>query len=394
MLIATLPKLKALCQSLSQVSQIGLDTEFIREKTYYPELALIQVAYGDQAVLIDPLAFSPQELRPFLEILTVPEIAKIMHAAQGDQECLLTAYQTLATPLFDTGEAAGLCGLGDHPGLAWLVDKVLGVQLRKGSARSHWLQRPLPAELMEYALEDVRYLIPLANQIMSRLKKQGRLDWAWQLSRQWEEKDRYLLQPEKMVAGLLPSSGLHPRAYGALLELVKWRESRAQSLNIPRRRVAEHATLLALAKVRPKTPEHLSSFRGLSAGEIKKSGDFLLKLFRRVNALAEHELPSFPQQPKLSSSQKRLVQYLKFALSPYADRAKVSLNQLVSTESLAAILQANGLQPEEWVVKGYLTPVAYDLIGAALWSLLQGERALVIQSGDLVVVSLSPAKNK
>ena len=146
---------------------IALDTEFIREKTFWPELALIQIASDREAWLVDPLAFNREELKAFLESLNRPELTKIFHSAFGDQECLFTSCGVTLTPSFDTAEGAALLGMGDSIGLFELIRVVLKIKIPKALTRTYWLKRPLNQEMKEYALADVQYLVEIARQLMA-----------------------------------------------------------------------------------------------------------------------------------------------------------------------------------------------------------------------------------
>ena len=386
--INTSKQLTQLCHDLACEPMIGLDTEFIREKTYYPHIALIQVASPHQSVLIDPLAFSQKTLAPFLDILQDKKILKIFHAAQGDQECFLTTYHCLATPIFDTAEAASLCGFGNNTGLAALTKTVLHINLRKGNARAHWKQRPLPPELTQYALADVDHLIPLAQKLMDHLKKNDRLSWAMELSRKWEDPQRYQPDPHKMAEGMAINGRVDPRGHYVLKELNLWREKLAQKHDVPRRRIADNDILIALANARPLTMDHLASFRGLRETDLKNHSSFILKLMKTAESLPPNELPKIPKRKPPSPRQKHLLDFLQFALKDLAEQAGISPHLFLSQEQLSAIVQGSFQKPEDLLDSQILKPSIYKLIGPTLWALLTSKKGLTIHQGHLKLVDL------
>ena len=387
-MIQTPEKLDQLCQELSKEPMIALDTEFIRERTYYPNIALIQVASSKKSFLIDPLAFSPKQLKPLLKILQNKKILKILHAAQADQECFLVSYNCLASPIFDTAEAAALCGFGESPGLASLVTHVLGVNLRKGSARAHWKQRPLPPELIKYALADVDHLIPLTQKLMEKLKGKKRLDWAMELSQQWADPDRFYPNPQKIAKDMVGNGRVDPRGYLALQELATWREELAQKRNIPRRRIADNATLISLANVRPTSIEHLESFRGLNAKDIKDHGESLVKKLKKIESLDPNKLPKLPKQKPLSSHQKRVADFLRLALEDLSHQLRIAPQRLLPAEKLSAIVRGSFKTPEDLVETKILSSQIFELIGPFIWALLQSKKGLTLDKGRLKLVDL------
>jgi hypothetical protein len=172
-LIQDAAEVAALAERLSKQPLVAFDTEFIRERIFFPQLGLLQVADREQSWLLDPLALSRQELKPLLEIFSDQKILKIGHAVEQDQECLHSAYGMVASPVLDTAIAAALTGRGDQIGLAALVRKVLGVRLPKGHTRTDWLKRPLPAVMSKYALADVEHLVEVAEILLQDLDQRS-----------------------------------------------------------------------------------------------------------------------------------------------------------------------------------------------------------------------------
>lgn len=386
-LVTTPEEASALAQILSSHSMIALDTEFIRETTFFPIVALIQVATETESWLIDPLAFGEGELKPVLDVFTNPKIVKILHAAQADQECLYTNYGVVASPSFDTAAGASLCGLGDSIGLSKLVKEMLGVQLQKGHARTDWTARPMPEQLMKYAHLDVQYLIELATKLMSQLDKQGRKEWAFELSARYEDTRAYEPNAEGLTRKLSKSGKLDRRGLATLKELVAWREKRVRELDVPRRRVADDDTLVALASTRPKDLNHLAAFRGLNRGELKASGEAILAAVRRGMQVPDADLPDVLRPDIASDSEARAVELIQCFVKIRAEDLQISPRHLMTGDDVLPILRHRINSIDQLVSEGILTAGAAKLIGEELLAMVHGRRSLSVQGGRVVVLS-------
>lgn len=278
-LIQTPDALEQACAELAKSDTIGIDTEFIRETTFFPRIALIQAATEENAWLIDPLAFTEEELRPFLDLLRDPRILKIVHAAFADQECLYWAYGVIADPILDTAVAGALLGLGDNVGLGKLLKEVCHVTVAKGRARVKWLQRPLSRELLVYAEQDVAHLVRLGRTLIDRLKRKSRVAWAMEES--IVPISGFDTPPEDTAMRMAKSGHIDPTAFNVLVELLRWRDDRAKQANLPRAWVCGNELLVSLAKVRPSTIEDLRSFRGLNSKEVDRNGERILDAIHR-----------------------------------------------------------------------------------------------------------------
>ncbi|MGZ3709084.1 MAG: ribonuclease D, partial [Bdellovibrionota bacterium] len=342
-LLSTADDIQRLATALRGKKVIAFDTEFIRESTFFPIVEIIQVATDEDSWLVDAQAFKkgfrpgPQGgydpgIEPLLEVFKDREILKILHAAQGDQECLFTSFGVVASPSLDTAVAASLCGYGDGVGLSKLLKAVLDVEIKKGHARTNWSVRPLPEQLTVYAHADVEYLVELGQKLMQELDGLGRKPWALELSAKWEDPKLYDADPEGLTLKLARGGRLDKRGYAALVELMRWREARVRQLNLPRRWVADDTVLLDLAHVRPKDMEHLSAFRGLNKGELKNSGEAILSALRRAS---ETEGPSLPRMPKPmipNTEESQVLDLLKCYLGILADRHRIAAKHLLTAQ--------------------------------------------------------------
>ncbi len=388
-LIQTPSDLRSLVDILSKENIIAFDTEFIRETTFFPQLEIIQVATASDAWIVDVQAFRKdvEGLKPFLDVLRDPGILKILHAAQADQECLFTAFGCIASPTLDTAIAASLCGYGDQQGLGNLLKSVLDVQLKKGHARTNWAVRPLPEQLVEYALDDVRYLVAMGQALIKELDELKRRDWAMELTAKWEDVAMYDPAPETLAAKIDGRASLDPKEFSALIELVRWREARVKQLNRPRKWIADDGILLNLAQVSPRDMEHLKAFRGIQVGEIQKSGEAILDAIRsgkenpiphptsrRKATPAEREMTRPP-----SARESQALSLLQCYIGILADQHRVAVRHIVMSQQLLPLMRTSTVESAvEWMNQGLLSRWAGELIGQEILEFLRGEKALTL----------------
>lgn len=392
--ILSKPKeIEALAAELSKHSIISFDTEFIRENTFFPVVELIQVATDTDSWLVDAQPFrigrpgasageyGVEGIRPLLNIFQDKKILKIIHAAQGDQECLATAFNVVASPSMDTAIAASLCGYGDGIGLGNLLKTVLGVSIKKGHARTNWSVRPLPDQLHEYAHADVETLVAAGRKLIAELEKKGRKEWAMEQSAKYEEMSLYEPDPDGLTDRLAKGGKLDLKGYSALVELMRWRETRVRQLNLPRRWVADDQVLIDLANVRPKDMAHLSAFRGLNKGELKNSGEAILEALKRAQEAPKTDRPARgPRLEQPSAQEARVLDLLQAYVAILADRHAIAPKHLMTASQLLPLLRAKAQSPQDWVTQKILTEGAVRLAGDEIWAFLHGKRALSVDS--------------
>ena len=360
-MITTPEALAKMCTELTQETVMGLDTEFIRETSFYPRIALIQVASRTRTWLVDPVALDKTALTPLLDVLVNPEILKVIHASHSDQECLFWSYGILAGPVLDTSIAAALCGLGDSIGLQKLLRELLGVHVPKGRARAKWLARPLSPELLHYAEQDVAHLVALYEKLKDLLTHKARWDWAIQESK--VEAAIFDVPPEEMAAKIVRGAHLH-KEEPILRELVIWRESRAREANIPRGWVADNEVLIALAKTQPKSIEELKTFRGIHAKEIERSGGRIIKAIEK--GLASENPPLKETSRDFGRVDSHAVALLQTYISFLAAQLEIMPRFLINAHQSHQILFHSEKSIEEWVTLGILGEEASQLIGQDL----------------------------
>jgi ribonuclease D len=376
-------EVQAIADQLSKAKYLAFDTEFIRESTFYPKLEILQIATPDAAWLIDCAALSKKELQPILEIFTDPKILKIVHAAHGDQECLLSAYDILATPIFDTAVGASLCGLGDNIGLSNLIRAILGIELPKGYARTNWSKRPLPRPVLEYALLDVKHLIDCSEILFSKLDQSGRKDWALELSSRFEDRKLFEVPPEDIAKRLAQSGKFNIRDYAVLLELVRWRENRVRDINVPRRWIAEDGVLIDLAKIKPTTAEQLQGFRGLSKGETKPPhSDRILAAVLRGQE-SEEEVPSDIKRRSVlqpSSDENLGLDLLRVCLTLLSNEFHIAAKHIVSPQNLLPLLRLRPKTLVDMELSQLVSPQLGEKGLLDLFEFLNGKSSLRLNS--------------
>ncbi|MDL1872710.1 ribonuclease D [Deltaproteobacteria bacterium PRO3] len=380
--------LREVSAALAKEPLIAFDTEFIRESTYLPKLALIQTATRHEAWLIDVLALKPADMEPFLEVLRRPEILKVVHSAHGDQECLYHSYGALASPLFDTFEAASLLGLGESVSLRDLIRMELQLNVGKSHARTDWLRRPISEELKKYALSDVEYLVEIGDRMLRRLEKLDRKGWALELSAYYENPKLYEDNSEEIAERLAKSGRISARSFAILRDLVAWREKRARALNIPRRRVADDETLFHIANARPSTVEQLGKFRGINSGEIQRQGKALLAIIEAHRNKPNELLPEAPRPNIPNAAQARVIDLLGTYLRNLSEQLQIASRHLLTTHELRKIVLEKLHDPKQWVEQGLCSPQVAALIGEDLRAMLEGRRALSIENGRIKIQHL------
>jgi ribonuclease D len=381
--------IEALSEKLRAAPVIGLDTEFIREKTFYPAIALIQVATREEAWLIDPVSLRRDDLAPFLGVLRDPKVLKVLHAAYADQECLFWEYDCLAEPVVDTAVAAALCGLGDNVGLGNLLRDQLKVNLPKGLARAKWLDRPLPKELLEYAVLDVAYLVQLWESLEKRLAEKRRVEWALEESR--HEASHFDEPPDEIARRVAKSASLDPKTCACLLNLVEWRENRAKTANLPRNWVADNETLRSIAKVKPKSMDELANFRGLNRREVSQEGNVILDAVSRGKNGPGKVWATGPRGTIPTEAEERAVDLIKTYVNWLASKEQIAPRFLMSGDKYFHLLQHSAEGPKGWVERGVLSARAGELVGQALLEFLEGKRGLSIQDRQVRVFPLAPS---
>jgi ribonuclease D len=299
--IADQAALADFCADLRGASWLALDTEFIREQTFYPQLCLIQVAIPGQVACIDPLALP--SLAPLLDILYDPAVTKVLHAAHQDLEIFYHLRGAVPAPVFDTQLAALVLGCGNQIGYSTLVQRLLGVELNKAHTRADWRRRPLAPEWLAYARDDVRYLPELYRRQRAALAERGWLEALAEDLQAICHPNRYRLQPSEAWRRVREHHRLSGAQRAVLRALAAWREEQADTHDRPRRWILDDAALIELARRMPKTPEELRYIRGLPPTTLQRQGEALLERIAAGRAEPPEHWPARPRWPHLAPEQ-------------------------------------------------------------------------------------------
>src|SRR5918993_4992466 len=313
-LITRSEDLVPLVERLSKEPFVAVDTEFMRENTYWPDLCLIQIASPDEAAAIDPKA--DIDLTPLLDLMVENnEVLKVFHAGGQDLEIIYNLTGKTPLPLFDTQIAAMALGHGEQVGYSNLIESLLGHSLDKGARFTDWSRRPLDKRQIDYAIADVTHLATIFPRMVEKLKKTGRGAWLDEEMERLADPSAFAFPPEDAWKRLkLPSR--NPAVLGRLKALAAWRETEARSKNLPRGRIVKDDTLNEIVLHPPKTQDDLGRIRGLSAGwKTNDIGARLIAAIDAANPLEAHELPDRePRRPGLTKEGALVSDLLKLLL--------------------------------------------------------------------------------
>lgn len=366
--------LAELCRSLRRSPWLALDTEFIRERTYYPQLCLIQVADADTVACVDPMALD--DLGPLLDLLYDPAITKVLHSAYQDLEIFYHLRGTVPGPVFDTQVAATLLGHGEQVGYATLVKDLLGVDLDKSQSRTDWARRPLDPAQLRYAADDVRYLREVYLRQHSELERRGRLDWLADDFRELCDPGRYRTEPREAWRRLKGHQQLKGAQLAVLRALAAWREERAAAADRPRRWILSDEVLLDLARRQPETEDQLKRSRGLEATTLKRHGPALLELIAQGRAEPPEHWPQPVPRLKLDAEQEALLDAMMALVRLRGVQHAVSPQTLAGRRDLERLLAGD---PDASLLHGWRARLA----GREVAALLRGELRLEVHEGRL-----------
>ncbi len=386
-LISDSATLASLCARLAKAEFICVDTEFMRENTYWPELCLIQIADTNEAAAIDPLA-KDLDLSPLLDLLVDnEEVLKVFHAGGQDVEIIYNLTGKTPHPIFDTQIAMMAISQSEQIGYSNLVESWLGLQIDKGARFTDWSRRPLTERQIEYAIGDVTHLAEIFPKILKRLIKTGRGAWLDIEMEKLADPANYRNDPS--IAWLrIKAAGRNPAMLGRLKALAAWREYEAQDKNIPRGRIARDETLADIASHPPKTQADLAKVRGLSAGwKDNEIGKRMMATLEAAKPLGEDELP--PRTPRgapLGKEGALVADLLKLLLKIRSREIDVAARLLARSEDLE--LLAAGVR-ELPLLEGW----RYEQFGRDALELVEGKLAFAVVKGRLKMAHIDEIGN-
>ncbi len=372
--------LAAFCSRLEKSAFITVDTEFMREKTYYPRLCVIQMASEDEALAVDAMA-EDINLSPLLDLMANEKVLKVFHAARQDLEIFYHLMGKLPAPLFDSQVAAMVCGFGESVGYETLVKKLAGATIDKSSRFTDWAHRPLTDRQIEYALADVTHLRTIYEKLSQSLGKNGRRSWLEEELAKLTDEKVYQFPPREAWRRV-KSRAPKPRFLAILREVAAWREEEAQRKDIPRNRILRDEALIEIAHHAPKSVQELSRTRGLGNRMAEGSaGKALLKAVAAGLAVPEADCPLVPRKP-----------HLPRGIGPVTDILKVLLKLKCEEHEVAQKLVANSEDVEKIAAYGEKADVAalhgwrQQIFGNDAILLRNGKLALVVENQQLELV--------
>ena len=309
---------------------VSMDTEFLRERTYFPKLCLIQITDGERTACIDPLAVD--DLAPLGELLANPRLSKIFHSCRQDLEAMDTRVAVRANNLYDTQLAAAFCGYGEQVSYAALVESVCAVHLPKSHTRADWSRRPLPREQLDYAVDDVAYLHPLRCELDRRLEQKGRVEWHRDECAAAVDPANYHVDPNTAWRRLKGVDRLDAAGQACAAKLALWRERRAHDRDLPRGWILPTPVLLQICRKRPKTFEGLANINDISPGVVKRAGTQILAMVED-SGNGNGNAPT-PMLTILNAAQKRRAKKIMGWLERRSEQEEISRALLANRQEV------------------------------------------------------------
>jgi len=384
--IESTEELSAACARLAHHPFITIDTEFIRETTFWPELCLVQVASTDEAALIDPLA-KGIDLAPLFDLLADTNVLKVFHAARQDIEIFFKLTGKVPEPVFDTQVAAMVCGFGDAIAYDQLVKRISGAHIDKSSRFTDWRQRPLSERQLSYALADVTHLRDVYTDLAERLASENREHWVAEEMGVLTAPETYDLKPEDAWTRL-KLRVRKPTELQILRNIAAWREREARSRNQPRRRILKDDAIYEIAQQQPQTPEALSRLRSLNKGIERSSiAAPLIKAVTDALEMDKHDLPPVPRAPASPEGTSAAVDLLRVLLKLTAEEHSVAQKIIATTDDLEQIA-IHGEQADVAALKGWRN----EVFGEKALRTVRGELAIRFEQRKLTVLDIDQAE--
>ena len=342
-LISDTAALAAFCQRLASAEFVTVDTEFMREKTYWPQLCLVQLAGPEEAWAIDPMA-PGMDLAPLFELMNNPKVLKVFHAARQDVEIFLHLSGKVPAPLFDSQVAAMVCGFGDAVSYETLAGQLARARIDKSLRFTDWSRRPLTDRQLEYALADVTHLRIIYEKLSLRIEREQRGEWVAEEMAVLADPGTYLVDPDEAWRRLKSRSS-SPRFLMVLKELAAWREREAREKDLPRQRLLKDDSLMEIAAQAPTSVDELAHTRGLSRSAAEgKLGSALLAAVSRALATPESQWPTPMERTELPRGLGPVVDLLKVLLKLKGDQHDVAQRLIASSADLEYIAADDNAQ--------------------------------------------------
>jgi len=377
--------LAAFCARAATEAFVTIDTEFIRDRTYWPNLCLAQLAFADEAACIDTLA-KGMDLAPLYQLLANESVLKVFHAARQDLEIFFHRMGEVPHPIFDTQVAAMVCGFGDQVGYETLVNRLTGERLDKTSRFTDWSKRPLTPRQLKYAIDDVVHLTGAYLALKKKLEANGRAHWLEEEMAVLTASGTYALHPEQAWRRLKTRGG-KPAFLAVLREVAAWRETEAQSRDIPRNRLIRDDSVLDIAANAPGTREDLGRIRGLSRGIVDGAmGQAILDAVARGKAVRPEDRPQLEKRAPIPPGLGPLTDLLKVLLKKNCEENDVASRLVASSDDLERIAADD--HADVPALRGWRR----ELFGEAALALKHGRMALAVERGRVRLLELEEAE--
>ncbi len=376
--IDTPSQLATLCEQIKKEPWLALDTEFLREKTYYPKFCLLQIATPEWVACIDPIAL-PQ-LESLFDAIYNPAIVKVFHSCRQDLEIFFQWTGKLPSPIFDTQVAAPLLGFQDNPGYAMLVSSLLSVNLNKAHTRADWSKRPLTEAELEYAADDVIYLCQIYQIMVQKLTALGRIDWLKNDFAELTNPALYKVDPETAWFKIKGKNKLTGKQLSIIQTLAQWREKIAQAEDRPKSWLLRDELLFDLAKLQPETVQELANVRGINERSVNRYGKELCQLITAAKNRPPMPLHEKDRSAKKTQQEEAILDILTALVRVRAEENALNPTILASRKDLEELLSNS--DDECPLLHGW----RYTMAGKELVGLLKGELLLGIDSDKLAII--------
>jgi len=376
--IDTPDQLAKLCEQIKKETWLALDTEFLREKTYYPKFCLLQIATPEWVACVDPIALP--KLDVLFEAIYNPAIVKVFHSCRQDLEIFFQWTGQLPSPIFDTQVAAPLLGFQDNPGYAMLVSSLLSVNLNKAHTRADWSKRPLTEAELEYAADDVIYLCQIYQIMVQKLTALGRIDWLKNDFAELTNPALYTVDPEKAWFKIKGKNKLTGKQLSIIQTLAEWREKTAQAEDRPKSWLLRDELLFDLAKLQPETVPELANVRGINERAVNRYGKELCQLITAAKNRPPLPLNEKDRSAKKTQQQEAILDILTALVRVRAEENALNPTILASRKDLEELL--NNGDDECPLLHGW----RYTMAGKELVGLIKGELLLGIDSDKLAII--------
>ncbi len=377
-MLTTTTEIAEFAERARRSTAMGMDTEFMRERTYYTRLCLIQCSLAEETVIIDP--FTVEDLTPLFEILCDANVVKVFHAGTQDLEIFYRLMGETTAPVFDTQLAANLAGFPQQTGYAALVKDLMGVQLDKADTFTDWARRPLTKAQTEYAHDDVRYLLPIYEKLLRALERDERIEWLEKDFARLADPSFYDVVPEEQWRRVKRVSALNRRQLAVAREVAAWREREAQERDMPKRWVLSDESLIEVSRRMPATEEDLGGIRGVKDKLPRRKYIGVLEAVALGRAVPEDLLPVLDRRRRRAAQDTDAAVDLMVALVRMRAREHgVAMPILASRDDLERL--ASGDREAHALLEGWRR----EIVGEELLALLEGRIGLALKDGVLVV---------